>query len=168
MSIWRTFGWELQSAVRIMGSSTIFTVVVWLVLRACGASEYGFNFVHNVFVSIQICVSVLLLIGFVRHFSRGRKLVRLWISKDASQKVERTGPLSVAEFLVCVLLSDDRHKARLGDLEELYRTLWAPRFGRRWADVLYVVIAVRSVLGLRRAAAAFALSDIFRRVWRSI
>jgi hypothetical protein len=67
-------------------------------------------------------------------------------------------PPKFAEALLCSFTPRGRHAEWLGDFEELYCTVWHPRFG--WfANVIYCAQALRLATGMLRVAAWAAVVD---------
>jgi hypothetical protein len=86
--------------------------------------------------------------------------------RDHEQPNVSQSPPLLGELLVCLFVPADRQEEQLGDLEEKFRKLWLPKFGRRAAPIVYIVNAIldRAVMisiGLV-AAAIDRLLGVFR------
>jgi hypothetical protein len=68
-------------------------------------------------------------------------------------------PPRLGQFLICLFVPADRQAERLGDFEEMLRTLWVPRFGLWGGRVLYTAHAIRSAGAIVRIAAVAMLID---------
>ena len=51
------------------------------------------------------------------------------------------GPPKYGEFLLCCFVPMSKHQERLGDFEEMFNTVWNPRFGRM-ASLIYLAQAL--------------------------
>ena len=56
------------------------------------------------------------------------------------------------ELLICLFVPLDRQNDQLGDFEEIFNTLWVPKFGIRLAKVIYILHALRSGAAILRIA----------------
>lgn len=63
---------------------------------------------------------------------------------------------------MCLFVGTDRQQEKLGDFEELFNTVWLPKFGVRLAKLIYLWHALRSGVAIIRIDAVAAFAD---RVW---
>lgn len=68
-------------------------------------------------------------------------------------------PPCLGELLLCLFVSQDRQENILGDFEEQFNTIWAPQFGSRVAQAIYMVNAVRSSAAIFRISAVGFILD---------
>jgi hypothetical protein len=87
------------------------------------------------------------------------------ISPDVMRSSQRrrlprnTRPSRLGQLLICLFVPVDRQQDRLGDFEEKFNTLWLPRFGRRLAQIIYIIHAIRLGAAVLRIAAVAAIVD---------
>ena len=99
----------------------------------------------------------------------GRVLPRARNKDRKTEKLNRpqatdTFPPHMGELLICLFVPPDRHKERLGDFEELFNTVWLPRFGACGAKCVYIAQALRSAVAVMGIGAVAMVAD---RVWRA-
>ena len=75
----------------------------------------------------------------------------------------RSVPPQIGELLICAFVPLARQRERLGDFEEMFTSVWVPRFGNSVAKWVYVVQAVRSVVAMAGIGLIAAVAD---RLWR--
>ena len=73
-----------------------------------------------------------------------------------------SAPLHMGELIVCLITRSDRQREVLGDFEELFNTLWAPKFGPRLAKYIYIAQAARSAIA---AVGIGTFAAIMGRLW---
>ena len=103
----------------------------------------------------------------VKYFGRALPLAqnngRKTEKSNRSQATD-TSPPHIGELLICLFVPPDRHKERLGDFEELFNTVWVPRFGVRLARCVYIAQALRSAVAVMGIGAVAMVAD---RVWHA-
>lgn len=72
---------------------------------------------------------------------------------------ERQSPPAFGQFLVCLFVSLDRQSERLGDMEEIFSTVWVPKFGPHIAQLIYLSHALSCAARLIKGAAVVAFVD---------
>jgi hypothetical protein len=109
------------------------------------------------------------LVMFGLNFGVGSFIVSFYITRPTILKSLRqthrpetasspplSSPPQIGELIVCLIVRSDRQREALGDFEELFNTIWLPKFGPRLAKCVYIAQAARSTvatIGIGTAAA---------------
>ena len=93
--------------------------------------------------------------------------IQLSVSQICSNRVDRCAPPKLGELMLCLVFAAPSHSERLGDFEDIYRTIWFPRFGKAVSDGVYVAAVLRAAVQFRWVAGLGAVVDVAARVLRS-
>jgi hypothetical protein len=63
------------------------------------------------------------------------------------------------EFIICLVVSPERQDEKLADMEEIFSTVWAPKFGPRVARLVYMSHALGCAAHLVKNAAFVAIFE---------
>jgi len=109
-------------------------------------------------VAVLLCATELF--GHMRDLFRSLSNRQLMRPRDPA-----TGPAppGIGQLLICLFVPLERQKDRLGDFEEMFNSVWVPRFGVPLAKCVYVAQALRSAVAVVGIGLIAAVAD---RVWR--